>query len=188
MSQLCEWRRTTEVASYAERMPTKRARLQYRPAIVYVEDNHGDAILLKDALDAQGLDVELVVIEKGDTALHYFKVKAEVRDIPPPHCILLDSNLPIVTGSELLKYLRGAKEYNDTPIYIFASETEHAALSATLAVSRESFLTKPSNWKGFLALADLLMKSAVAKDDHTAASPLDSNPEVHAEGALRQDE
>ncbi len=153
--------------------------------IIYVEDNAGDALLLEETLAECHPDAQLVVIENGAKALHYFEVKAKVRDIPPPHCILLDTHVPIVTGLQLIAFLRGAEVYNGTPVYVFASEKEYAAINATSLVSVESFLKKPESWEGFMALGDLLMKSADAISEGTKASPSDSNPEAHAKGNLR---
>jgi len=85
------------------------------PTIVYVEDNKGDAVLLEEALRERGHEVELVIIDKGDKALHYFKVKDSAADLPPPHCILLDSNLPLVTGAQLIKFVRNSAIFNQTP-------------------------------------------------------------------------
>ena len=159
---------------------------KHLPTIVYVEDNAGDAVLLEEALREGGHSAQLLVIEKGDKALHYFKVKESARDLPPPHCILLDAHLPIVTGSQLLRFIRGSRVYDDTPVYIFAAETEYKDILSTDVVSKESFLTKSSTWDGFMELASLLMRSANAKQDHTVASREDEKPEVHAEGALRR--
>ena len=156
-----------------------------KPTIIYVEDNHGDALLLQEALLERKHDASLVVIENGAKALHYFEIKAKVRDIPPPHCILLDTHVPIVTGIQLISFIRGTEGYNDTPVYVFATEKEYGAIRSTIVVSKESFLIKPGRWEGFLELADLLMKSAEAKADDVKASPTDDKPEVHAEGALR---
>ncbi len=156
-----------------------------KPTIIYVEDNHGDALLLQEALAERHHDVSLVVIDHGAKALHYFEVKAKVKDIPPPHCILLDTHVPIVTGVQLITFIRGAACYNDTPVYVFASESDYSLLRASISVSKESFLIKPSTWEGFLELADLLMASAEAKANDTKASPTDAKPEVHAVGDLR---
>ncbi len=156
------------------------------PTIVYVEDNVGDALLLEEALRERGHATQLLVIEKGDKALHYFQIKESARDLPPPHCILLDAHLPIVTGAQLLRFIRGSRVYDDTPVYIFAAEKEYQDIVASRVVSKESFITKSKSWAGFLELADLLMRSATAKQKDVAASPTDSKPEVHAEGDLRR--
>jgi len=156
------------------------------PTIVYVEDNAGDALLLEEALRDRGHATQLLVIEKGDSALHYFEIKAEAHDVPPPHCILLDAHLPAVTGAALLRFIRGSRVFDDTPVYIFAAERGYEDLIQARIVSKESFLTKPGTWDGFIQLADLLMRSASAKQDDAPANATDSRPEVHADGALRR--
>ena len=98
---------------------------EFLPTIVYVEDNAGDALLLEEALREGNHAAQLLVIERGDKALHYFKVKESARDLPPPHCILLDAHLPIITGAQLLRFIRSSRVYDDTPVYIFASEEEY---------------------------------------------------------------
>jgi len=156
------------------------------PSIVFIEDNAGDALILGETLRARGHAVELLVIEHGDKALHYFEIKASVHDVPPPHCILLDSRVPIVTGVQLLRFIRGSKVYDDTPVYIFAPQSEYTELFQSNLVSKESFLTKPTTWEGFLNLSDLLMLSATAKQEKSPATQTDLKPEVHAEGDLRR--
>ena len=161
------------------------ANIPPKSTIIYVEDNHGDALLLAEALTERNHDASLVIIENGAKALHYFEVKAKVKDVPPPHCILLDTHLPIVTGLQLIDFIRGAETFKDTPVYIFASEEEYTKLKKTTVISSESFLVKPDVWEGYLALSDLLMKSAEANRKDLKASPTDDKPEVHAEGELR---
>ena len=156
------------------------------PTIVYVEDNSGDALLLEEALREGGHAVQLLVIEDGAKALHYFKVKESARDVPPPHCILLDGFLPIITGGQLLRFIRGSRVYDDTPVYLFSSARNYQDLLQARLVSPESFITKADNWPAFQQLATLLMRSATAKYDHRAANPLSDTPEAPAPTELRR--
>jgi len=155
------------------------------PTIVYVEDNAGDALILEEALRTKNHAVELLVIDQGQRALHYFKIKESARDLPPPHCILLDNYLPAVTGTEILQFIRGSMVFNATPVYIFAAQSDYIAILKQTRVSLESFITKPEGWNGFLDLADLLMGSVQAKLDNLPANTVDNQPEVHAQGRLR---
>lgn len=155
------------------------------PTIVYVEDNAGDAVLLEEALRERGHATQLLVIEKGDKALHYFEVKASARDLPPPHCILLDSHLPMVTGSQLLRFIRGSDAYVHTPVYIFADMTGYQDLLHAGIVSRDSFISKPSDWQQFLELANLLMRSAEANQQQVANPQTNKQPELPASGLLQ---
>lgn len=144
------------------------------PTIVYVEDNDGDTLLLEEALRANGYKIELLVIEKGDTALHYFQVKETAKDVPPPHCILLDNNLPAVKGIDLLKFIRSARVFDHTPVYIFADMSMYKDAVSDGLASEKSFIVKPSDWTGFLQLADHLMRSA----EVTMHEGTDGKPEV----------
>jgi len=158
------------------------------PTIVYIEDNDGDALLLEEALRSSGHSTQLLVIEDGSKALRYFQIKETARDVPPPHCILLDRYLPAVTGAQLFRFIRGSKVYDDTPVYLFAPENEYKDLLQANLASKESFITKPGTWDEFLQLAHLMMRSATAKQNNTPANTTDSKPEVHAEGDLRRDD
>jgi DNA-binding response OmpR family regulator len=149
------------------------------PTIVYVEDNGGDTLLLEEALRAKGHKSQLLVIEKGDTALHYFQVKETAKDVPPPHCILLDNHLPAVSGIALLKFIRSARVFDQTPVYIFADRSVYKDAVSGGLVSDKSFLVKPRNWAGFLQLADHLMRSAeVTMHEGTHGKPEIQPPSV----------
>jgi DNA-binding response OmpR family regulator len=143
----------------------------HKPVIVYVEDNTGDALLLREALIENDHDVELMVIESGDMAMHYFEVKAGARDVPPPHCILLDANLPMVTGIELVKFIRGVEIFDHTPVFLFASPAEYAKIKTTVDIAPDSFLKKPRDWDQFRLLADTLMRGAWRNIDAPTLQP-----------------
>jgi CheY-like chemotaxis protein len=130
------------------------------PTIVYVEDNSGDAVLLEEALRERGYAVELLIIATGEKALHYFEIKNTTRDVPPPHCVLLDMYLPTVNGAQLIAFIRASDAFKLIPVYLFASERECKKVAGLPTLSPNSFLTKPTTWAQFLILADLLMSSS----------------------------
>lgn len=158
------------------------------PTIVYVEDNVGDAVLLEEALRERNHATQLMVIDRGDKALRYFEVKATAGDLPPPHCILLDAQLPCVAGCQLLRFIRGSKIYDNTPVYIFASTKGYEDLIESKVVSKESFISKCNSWDGFLILADLLMKSAVTTQENENKPATGTHPEIHVPQELRRKE
>jgi two-component system, response regulator len=141
-----------------------------KPVIVYVEDNSGDALLLREAFVDRGHEVELLIIEHGEKALHYFGIKARARDLPPPHCILLDDHLPMVTGIQLISFLRRHDAFERTPVFIFASPKEYVAETNAVDISPDSFLKKPSEWDQFCDLADTLMRGAWLSEQPSEAA------------------
>jgi DNA-binding response OmpR family regulator len=139
--------------------------------IVYVEDNSGDSLLLREALIEASPTTELLVIDNGQKALHYFEVKARARDLPPPHCILLDDNLPMVTGIDLIKFIRSNDAFQCTPVFIFAAPSKYADVRAVVDISPDSFLRKPTDWDQFRLLADTLVQGAWLADHAPHALP-----------------
>jgi DNA-binding response OmpR family regulator len=142
-----------------------------RPVIVYVEDNTGDSQLLREAFIEQGHEVELLVFEHGERALHYFQVKAKARNLPPPHSILLDAHLPMVTGIELIKFIRSSDAFEHTPVFIFANAAAYADVSSAVEISPDSFLKKPDEWEQFCLLADTLMRGARVAESKSISKP-----------------
>jgi two-component system response regulator len=147
-----------------------------RPTIVYVEDNHGDAVLLGEALRLSGFGPELLLFGQGDEALHYLKIRESARDIPPPHCILLDQYVPRVNGGQLLRFIRSEAAFDATPVYLFAPERGYADLVDARLVTKDCFLTKPTTWDGFLRLAQLMMKSTQVDGGTRPTGPESARP------------
>nr|MBA2482340.1 hypothetical protein [Planctomycetota bacterium] len=73
---------------------------------------------------------------------------------------LLDSHLPMVTGIELVTFIRRSDAFDHTPVFIFASPKDYADVTAAVDIAPDSFLKKPVEWDHFRLLADTLMRGA----------------------------
>ena len=71
--------------------------------IILVEDDEGHATLVKINLEDVGINNEIVHLKDGKEALEYLQDSKNQKEIL---FILLDINLPIVTGFEVLEYLK----------------------------------------------------------------------------------
>lgn len=113
----------------------RRVEKQARPmTILYVEDNHLLLRTLKETLSLEGWRVE--PCENGAQAL------ARIESDEPFDLILLDNNLPEVSGIELIRRARALPHRQQTPIIMFsASRVERAALNA----GANEFLRKPDD-------------------------------------------
>jgi two-component system response regulator len=114
--------------------------------ILLVEDNPGDVQLLRTAFAEIGVDPPLDIAETGEAALAYPDRNAA------PVLVILDLNLPIVGGLEVLERLMRRPGWT-TPIVILTSsereqEHEHARRAGATQV-----LIKPSTWIEHLGLA-----------------------------------
>jgi len=122
--------------------------------IISIEDNTGDTLALKVALDARGEDYELRTLHDGEEALRFVREYATGKYRSPLPClILLDLRLPKYDGLEILK------EISHTPsiavhvrvlvVSSFITRIESAQIEALGATYRR----KPVSLEGYHQLA-----------------------------------
>jgi CheY-like chemotaxis protein len=125
--------------------PPYRTEKAVRPvSILYAEDNRLVADVVKDTLEAEGWRVE--VCADGNAALN--RIAGEVHyDL-----LLLDNELPGVSGLELARYARKLPSYRSTPI-IMLSATDCRADARRASV--DAFLPKP---EGVSQIVEVIMR------------------------------
>lgn len=121
-----------------------------KPAeILLVEDNPADAMLLTEALELSGWEHRLVWVKDGAAALAYLLTPKEPH-APRPDLILLDLNLPILNGQEVLARTRVNPWVARIPVFLLSgSEWEHGSLAA-LGLPEGRYLVKPMTFGGYL--------------------------------------
>ena len=85
------------------------------------EDNLPDALLVKEAIRAETLPVEVYITPDGEQAINFIERAETDPDAPCPHVMLLDINLPKIDGFEVLRHLRASLKCKHIPIIIMTS-------------------------------------------------------------------
>src|ERR1051326_5182942 len=92
--------------------------------VLYVEDEENDVLFMRRSFRKAGLEESLKVVVDGQAAIDYLlgrDVFANRLKFPIPSVVLLDLNLPTVSGFQVLKWVRQQPQYRDLPIVIFSS-------------------------------------------------------------------
>lgn len=122
--------------------------------ILLVDDNPGDVELTKLALKREHITNEVVVAEDGQEALDYmFGTGAyEGRDISEmPSMILLDLNLPVIDGIEVLRSLRADERTRRQLIIVLSSSKEEKDLISCYDLGVNSYIRKPVDFIQFVS-------------------------------------
>jgi CheY-like chemotaxis protein len=127
-----------------------------RRTIVYIQDNPGDIMLLRQAFEERGYDIEIQVLNDWDQAINYLKIKETRKDAPPPDLILLDQRVPKGEGRDLMAFIRDSDYLRRIPAFLFASHPLTAKLKAEF--SPECVVDAPRDWNECLVLSDQLME------------------------------
>jgi two-component system response regulator len=120
--------------------------------ILLVEDNPDDEELTIRALNKRRLANKIVVVRDGQEALDYLFGQGahERRDVfAQPEIVLLDIQLPKVSGVEVLKRIRADARTKMLPVIILTSSEEERDLCAAYDNHVNSYIRKPVDYDQF---------------------------------------
>jgi two-component system cell cycle response regulator DivK len=103
-------------------------------AILYIEDNLDNRLLVKRILEAEGIKV----LEAGNAA-DGLKLLEEKK----PNLVLLDLNLPEIDGITFTKFLRNDPKYESLPIVAITADLFRGNEERTLSAGCNGYIQKP---------------------------------------------
>jgi DNA-binding response OmpR family regulator len=105
------------------------------PRILVVEDEQDIAALIKHALE-RSMDAFVEIVHRGDEALR--AVTEQPLDL-----VILDLNLPVLSGSEICRIVRQRPETAHVPIIMLTAKTSENDRVAGLDLGADDYVTKP---------------------------------------------
>jgi two-component system, response regulator len=121
--------------------------------ILLVEDNADDEALTLRALMKNNIGNQLVVAHDGAEALEYLFGTGQYsgRDVNlVPQVVLLDLNLPKVSGLEVLRQLRANERTKHLPVVILTSSNEEQDRFHGYDYGANSYVRKPVDFNQFI--------------------------------------
>ena len=120
--------------------------------ILLVEDNPGDAQLVRMAFAEALPSARVSVATDGEAAL------ARLREEGPPDLLLLDLNLPGLTGHEVLESIRTDAALRRLPVVVLSSSDAEADVTRSYELGANSHIAKPGDVDALFALAETLAR------------------------------
>ncbi len=127
--------------------------------VLLVEDNPDDELLTLDALEANRVGNRVVVARDGVEALDYLFGEGayagrDVTDLPA--VVLLDLNLPKISGLEVLRRIRDHEATRLLPVVILTSSIEEEDRAKGYSLGANSYVRKPVDFDEFMKAAGQL--------------------------------
>jgi two-component system, chemotaxis family, response regulator Rcp1 len=137
-----------------------------RLRLLLVEDNPGDAFLIKEVLRDTGIDLRVTVAEDGQKALEILdRTRGDLEN--RIDFVILDLNLPKVDGFEVLSYIKSMHGLKELPVVVMTGSVNADDRVRAISMGASQFLKKPSSNREFEAIVEW-MREALTNPEMTA--------------------
>jgi DNA-binding response OmpR family regulator len=150
---------TSEAARAIEHGMTARA--SARTYVLVVDDEEDIAGLIKHTLEKGG-EIEVEVVTTGDAALKAVNERT-------PDLIVLDLNLPVLSGLEVCRILRSRTATARVPIIMLTARTSESDRVTGLDVGADDYMTKPFSLRELAARVRAVLRRGHPKANGNGA-------------------
>lgn len=123
-----------------------------KPLILYAEDDQDDYESLLDAISQITDMYQVVQAKNGADAVAYLEDNAT----PAPCLIVIDLNMPVMDGKELLQWLKSREQFRDIPIMVFTTSSREEDVKLCQKYSC-TFFRKPTLYRDLLHIAKAML-------------------------------
>ncbi len=115
--------------------------------ILLIEDNPDDVELTLRALEKNHIANDVLIASDGADALDRL-----FKSVPPlvPSVVLLDLNLPLISGIEVLRRIRTDARTRLFPVVVLTSSNEDRDLVESYSLGANSYVRKPVSFPEFV--------------------------------------
>jgi CheY-like chemotaxis protein len=118
--------------------------------LLLVEDDPGDAMMTREALNEAKVVHQLHVVDNGEAAIAFLRQEGEYAEAPRPDLIFLDLNLPRVDGREVLAFVKGDDSLRRIPLVILTTSDSEDDIARSYDLHANAYVTKPVDFASFL--------------------------------------
>lgn len=118
--------------------------------LLLVEDDPGDAMMTREALNEAKVVHRLHVVDNGEAAIAFLRQEGEYAEAPRPDLIFLDLNLPRVDGREVLAFVKGDDSLRRIPLVILTTSDSEDDIARSYDLHANAYVTKPVDFESFL--------------------------------------
>jgi CheY-like chemotaxis protein len=119
--------------------------------ILLIEDDPGHARLIEKNLRRARLSNDIITKTDGQQALAYLfgDKDTDVQDLPTPFLVLLDLNLPVLDGYQVLERIKLSERTRHIPVIILTTTDDTVEINRCYELGCSVYITKPVDYEQF---------------------------------------
>jgi len=119
--------------------------------ILLVEDNEGDIVLTLDAFEECKIKTRISVAKNGKEALDFLFGDGAGQPENRPDLVLLDINIPVYSGHEVLKRIKEHPSLKKIPVIMLTTSSNQKDIDLAYENHANSYITKPIEMDRFIS-------------------------------------
>lgn len=134
-------------------------RKQREAVILLVEDDPADQRITQRAFERGRLRNKLHIVPDGAEALDYLYRRGKYEDpklSPRPDLILLDLNLPKLSGRDVMEELNADPSLKRIAVTVLTTSAQEEDIIQSYDLGVNSYITKPVTWEGFMKVVETI--------------------------------
>ncbi len=133
-----------------QQLPGKSVAAKELVNVLFVEDNTDDAALTLWALKEANVANHIDMVSDGASALDFLFCRGKYANRKPqdlPQLILLDLNLPKVSGLEVLRRIKSNPETRSIPVVVLTASRRSVDVAESQRLGAKSYIVKPVDFQ-----------------------------------------
>jgi len=111
--------------------------------LLIVEDDPGDVVLTREALTDFEARINVHVVSDGEAAIEFLLREGVYAAVPRPDLVLLDLNLPRMSGHGVLTRIKEDPGLRSIPVVVLTTSNAAEDVEASYDHHANAFVTKP---------------------------------------------
>lgn len=117
--------------------------------MIMIEDDEGHARLIEKNIRRAGIANKLTHFLDGTSALDYLFNSPEGPAMNGPALVLLDLNLPDMSGTDILAKIKGDERLHRVPVVVLTTTDDKIEIQRCYDLGCNVYITKPVNYESF---------------------------------------
>jgi two-component system, chemotaxis family, response regulator Rcp1 len=118
--------------------------------VLMIEDNPGDVLLTTEALRDSKFVVDIEVVDNGKEGVDFLFQRGDFKNSIRPDLVLLDINLPLKTGHQVLQEIKANPSTRDIPVIMLTTSSTQDDILTSYQEQASCYIVKPSEADQFL--------------------------------------
>jgi len=124
----------------------------YKELIILIaEDDDGHAELIREGLVESGIKNEIIRFANGEETWQFVSGEGDkhVRDMSKNYLLLLDINMPVMDGVEVLRKMKSDKALKEIPVIMLTTTDDPREVETCYQIGCSVYITKPVDFVKF---------------------------------------